>query len=173
MLTCPHDRPSWQLHCRLWLPLRTAVGDSARPGWGERINLCTSAAAFLRLLPCDHRIPPRADALQALIVAIQHLQRCAHLLLLCATPQIDGRRLFTAGGAEQSVMPPETGKARQFLGLPSRIIDVAAAPPILDEKIRGRAHVERRHEIIVMPAERRDNLLAVDQRQIIALSDIV
>src|SRR6266550_3105243 len=56
------------------------------------------------LLPCDHRIPPGADALQALVVAIQHLQRCAHRLLPCTRPQINRRRLLTADGAEQSVM---------------------------------------------------------------------
>ena len=70
-------------------------------------------------------------------------------------------------------MPPETSNARQFLRLPGGVIDVAAAPPILDKKIRRRAHVERCHEIIVMAAERRDNLLAAHQGQIISLSDIV
>src|SRR5260370_739809 len=101
---------------------------------GLDLRICTTA--FLRLWPCAHRTPPRADALQALVVATQHLQRCAHRLLLCAMPQIDGRRLLTAGGAEQSVMPPETGKARKFLALPGCIIDTAPAPPLLNDKTR-------------------------------------
>src|SRR5262245_13528561 len=125
------------------------------------------------LVPCDDRIPPRAHALQALKVAVHHLKRCAQHLLLCTRPQVGGRRVLTAESAKQSVMPPETCDARQLLRLPGGVVDVAPTPAILDKKIRRRVHIERCHEIIIVAAERRDDLLAVHERQVVALADVV
>src|SRR5215813_8616941 len=185
-------------HCRQW-PRNTRYQADATPylgrtstGWiapayGWRTHSITSSArassvigtampgSFLSrpLVPCDDRIPPRAHAFQALKVAVHHLKRCAQHLLLCTRPQVGGRRVLTAESAKQSVMPPETCDARQLLRLPVGVVDVAPTPAILDKKIRRRVHIERCHEIIVVAAERRDNLLAVHERQVVALADVV
>src|SRR6516225_4454680 len=84
-----------------------------------------------------HRVPPRADAFQALVIAFKHLHRRAHRLRERG-PHIERGRIAATDGTEQSVMPPETRKCLQFLRLPCGIVDIATAPAILDKELGRR-----------------------------------
>src|SRR5664279_3087437 len=86
-------------------------------------------------------IPPGAHAIDARVVAVDHLKRRAPLLVLRIMPHLE-RWIFAADSADQSVVAPKTCQRVHLMRLPRGVVDVAAAPAIFDKKLRRRAHVE-------------------------------
>jgi len=78
----------------------TAAGTARKRAPLPTLRFLSSLLLPLRL----HRVPPRADALHALVVAVQHLQRRAERLRI--RPQIVGWEIFGADRAEQSLVFP-------------------------------------------------------------------
>ena len=76
-----------------------------------------------------------------------------------------GRRIPTHRLSEP-VVAPEAGICVHFYRLPWRHTHLAPAPTILDEEIRRRSHVERRHVVVVVPAERHLDSIALCPRQV-------
>src|ERR1700728_1720494 len=82
-------------------------------------------------------------------------------------------RCIAADGLPQPLMAPEAGQGTYFYRLPSCDIDLAPTPAILDEEVRWRLQVERRHVVVVMSAERHLYPVALRPREVVALADIV
>src|ERR1700736_6472551 len=98
-----------------------------------------------------HRIPPGANAAHTLVITLDHLQRCVVRFGSRHRWRVWRRWSFTQR-FEQSLVPPKTADGFQFDRLPAGA-DFPATPSMLDQKVRRRMHIERRHEIVRMPTE--------------------
>ncbi len=70
-------------------------------------------------------------------------------------------------------MAPEAGQGAHFYRLPCCDIHLAPAPAILDEEVRRRLHIERRHVVVVMPAKRHLDPVGLRSCDVVALAYIV
>src|SRR6266536_5414067 len=117
-------------------------------------------------------VPPRAGAGRERVIPLDHLHGLALSLERGARAHL-ARLDELVGRDPGALVPPQARPIRHLGRLPGVGIDRAAAPAVLDQEARRRARIERGHEIVGMPAERRGGAALLARGEIIGLADVV